>query len=1526
MPIAINQDDTLAMSQADFAKSIDDTNKQQLTPTASKIQNLQSRTQEKINLLSGYKKDTLLGMQDADSETTANNGSNAREALMPNAYAYDAIEVKHQTGVDAQGNPVYTDPLSYVQKSRHKQWQIDYVAKVLGKQPNEVTTQDMQDVGQQQTIQKLADLAGHPEWKAPLIRNTPVINVTGENYRDKNGNLVNGDGKIPLDVPIMSKDWKQQGYYGRELMSYADAKGRPVTVNAAIDPAQNGLAAKAAKVLINGAPTTTVPGRGLGQYTDKQIQEIAAKDANAAIAEQSSWNPLRLGKALVSGFGRSIYDMVDTGGDIVTGLYARATDGKMHDLMGTTAQKDKYEQELGVGLSAKAQANNNMAGKYADKAFDQFTNGLIDFVKHGTIPSWKGVKETTSNLYTGVKYGLSTPENAARSLGYLAPFMIGSLEKIGAKVIGKAAEKTTADEIAIKSLDTLNKRVAKGEVSKAAAQETKKEIFNSVTPEIQAKLNSFDEVSAKYFQAGSKADKKLLVGKYKKAIKELYVPTQAEQHFNYIGSVGKLLDEGKIGKKEAKQLIKDNWNKMDWRGKVSSILATSSPVVAYGAITANQDLDSYYKQHGKLATIPQVLAMTTIDSLTGLVDIRVMKDVIKGPGFTEKLAEKIIGSAKNKNVAKRIVARIGEQALKYAAVMPEEFSQEMMQNTLQAYNAKYGGLDLKGLTDKEIYKQGIEQSIMAPGSAVHMHAGGSAFHTITNRNTKAVSTGTLTQPEADTINEDIQAVQSWDGDPTAKVNEYIRAKRSGKPHNLTADQEKHVPGYIMAHIVQGNDQIKALQTLINSPDVSEQDKIAHEATIEGLKSNIAQQWMAYNDVTNNDDTVLNNRPIEEINKDIQNVNEQIASESGDKSQLEYQRKVLAVEKHIAEQLKLPEFEKLAKQLDKNVATDGVNTQGKQIATHETLANKIYNGASDESGVKRGMLEYARILLNPNIPEEAKQGVIGEMNKFLNSQDRKEAAILAAKAEFEANGGIAPVSKPYGMYADGRTAEVEYRGAQTKGLVNSIVAENTLMKSIRDQIMNEGQTNEQSSTTTTTTTTGQNEPVQTGTENGTKTEEGSGTVAGQNEKGGSIREEAPTSQIGEQGTFTFDEPVEPSKPEKPVESKKPSKPVQSNEELLKHPRLNELLGMWQDVLAKDIKYAQVLTNKRYISNGDNGRLDTTITPAGYEKNWNAEFSLTTKDIAHIRKQIKDSKEIKEEVYNKLRNDLGVLDNNAEWALQDTTQLSDKEKLLEEINNWKIKAAQTENVADTEIDKRKTVLGKLVDKLYADHWKEDPKVVKDKIDEVVAYADDIAPDNVKWLKKLIEAKAAVKQIEKQVEASKNEIVRLQAKLDDTAKMVVDGLLKKIDAIKKDYEAKYAGTTKELTAATKEANRQTKEVVGVGPFAGGKINTDKLIEGSQATLKDKREKVLQPIENKIDNANSQLDNATANLADSQDKLAKMQEGYNQSKSNNTVGAAVMKKHSRKEGEVNEDLAKAVEKIPDEFQNIFNNKAGCK
>lgn len=206
------------------------------TDTQSKTTNLQNKVQEKLDVLS-VKKDTILGMSDAD--TVRLQSGTLRESPST-GQRYDAVELQHGNNpYDMYGTNSKAEG-EYGKSKYAMDMQRAQVAKILGKSADQLTPQDMIDVGNQQQIQKLADLVaspGEPRWEAPLIRNAEQTNLTGY-YKDSTGQSV----QIPLDVPvgtaIVGKDAN-----GRDLSSLVNLQtGQNVTDIAATDPRQNAFA------------------------------------------------------------------------------------------------------------------------------------------------------------------------------------------------------------------------------------------------------------------------------------------------------------------------------------------------------------------------------------------------------------------------------------------------------------------------------------------------------------------------------------------------------------------------------------------------------------------------------------------------------------------------------------------------------------------------------------------------------------------------------------------------------------------------------------------------------------------------------------------------------------------------------------------------------------------------------------------------------------------------------------------------------------------------------------------------------------------------------------------------------------------------------------------------------------------------------------------------------------------------------------------------------------------------------------
>lgn len=240
--------------------------------TQSKTTNLQNKVQEKLGVLSA-KKDTILGMNDAD---TVRLQSGVLRESPSTGQRYDAVELQHGNNpYDMYGTNSKAEG-EYGKSKYAMDMQRAQVAKILGKSADQLTPQDMIDVGNQQQIQKLADLVaspGEPRWEAPLIRNAEQTNLTGY-YKDSTGQSV----QIPLDVPvgtqIVGKDDN-----GRDLSSLVNLQtGQNVTDIAATDPRQNAFANNQ-----NGTSVKVQTPEQQDAY--KQLMALGTKDQDGRLGE-----------------------------------------------------------------------------------------------------------------------------------------------------------------------------------------------------------------------------------------------------------------------------------------------------------------------------------------------------------------------------------------------------------------------------------------------------------------------------------------------------------------------------------------------------------------------------------------------------------------------------------------------------------------------------------------------------------------------------------------------------------------------------------------------------------------------------------------------------------------------------------------------------------------------------------------------------------------------------------------------------------------------------------------------------------------------------------------------------------------------------------------------------------------------------------------------------------------------------------------------------------------------------------------
>ena len=348
----------------------------------SKSERLNKALQDKVAKLGMYKTDStytpdvLLGMNDADSPVTQNL-QNTRD-IDPMGNRYDAVEIRHGNNpYDMQG--VANKQANDYSKSEYSmKMQREQVAKIFNKPVELVTEQDMLDVGNQQQIQKLADLArteGEERWTAPLIQNSEQTNLTG-NYKDEFGNQVN----VPLNIPITSKEFGDVGK--RSGAAFGNYAGEAVTANAAIDPLQNAFAGPAQS-------------SDLGQYISQLTKE--------------SPNEGGLGNA-VAGFGYMLGEGVASTLDLVPEVAQYAYGNLVGDGKKWSDSKGLYDEKEAKQFKEWTGYNDQILSTLGQEASLAAKNA----VEKGDY--W-GLAELVGKAVT-------TPELAGASLGFVGGMIL----------------------------------------------------------------------------------------------------------------------------------------------------------------------------------------------------------------------------------------------------------------------------------------------------------------------------------------------------------------------------------------------------------------------------------------------------------------------------------------------------------------------------------------------------------------------------------------------------------------------------------------------------------------------------------------------------------------------------------------------------------------------------------------------------------------------------------------------------------------------------------------------------------------------------------------------------------------------------------------------------------------------------------------------------------------------------------------------------------------------------------------------
>lgn len=396
-----------------YLQYLQDYNAGTTSPTTGGLQN---KLQEKIQNTQ-IKKATLLGLEDADTPLISGIGG-LRETPtgLPTNTRYDAVELQHGNApYDMYGS---TGPEDTNKKSRFAMsTQRTQASRILGIPENNLTSQDMIDVGNQQQIQKLADLVRSPDqprWEAPLIRGTVQTNLTGTTA-DESGNLV----KVPLDIPVGVELTGETDMYNRKLGAvYNSGTGENITNLATADRSQNAFA--------KASPSDIAAAVSAG----------LSKAAEPSFAEEV----VSLPGAAVSGVTKAVLGTAD----FVTDLSQRGINKALGtDFSGGIMEQstiDKIADTLAVGYDAKQDKDSmQRANESWSIAFKD-----VDITKPSTYKNVLDLESARATSNALLEYA-KNPSLAAESLGQILPGF--GVKAVGQKITQKAIEKYGSDAL-----------------------------------------------------------------------------------------------------------------------------------------------------------------------------------------------------------------------------------------------------------------------------------------------------------------------------------------------------------------------------------------------------------------------------------------------------------------------------------------------------------------------------------------------------------------------------------------------------------------------------------------------------------------------------------------------------------------------------------------------------------------------------------------------------------------------------------------------------------------------------------------------------------------------------------------------------------------------------------------------------------------------------------------------------------------------------------------------------------------------
>ena len=467
-------------------------------------------------------------------------------------------------------------------------------------------------------------------------------------------------------------------------------------------------------------------------------------------------------------------------------------------------------------------------------------------------------------------------------------------------------------------------------------------------------------------------------------------------------------------------------------GKATTYLADNAGIFAFSAGKANDDINARIANNGGVDDLGMLGKAGVYFSavIYNKVDTWADMGILKSPEVLNgvKLMAKAMSSGELKNTAIGLTKTVAYATANFTKEGGTEGLQEVMDTVVQQYKTKSNSDDLDELLSTNM--KNIETSAAMGVAGAGQFTAASMIKTGSAKGLGTIVDKVKPKPDGNYVTSPA-AADSLKTIHTAAAKEGFKDIASGK---TPATPEQHA--WLDGHI-------KALEDEVNIIPDSVTGK-TREGLIDGLATALSMKAA----MNRGKGTVLNSRPIKDIDDDI--ATENAKGEAADRNTLDR----LSVEKAIAG-LKT-----------QSTGTEQVNvTKESGMSAAQSHALKFYGGTVDNQR-RTGLMQYIDAL--DSTPEDSKihQQLKERLRHFIATQQEKLDEMEKAKKEYDGKfdawkkngeqGTVPSIPLSGGRY---------YNGSSEKGMLEPQQAEFNIMSKVGDKYLGTSTYTEPAATTT-----------------------------------------------------------------------------------------------------------------------------------------------------------------------------------------------------------------------------------------------------------------------------------------------------------------------------------------------------------------------------------------------------------------------------------------------------------------------------